>query len=223
MPAPAVSWTGCYVSAGFGYGMLDDERTTNDTAVPSSTSAAKGWMGTFGGGCDYQFGGGSPLGPIVVGVFGDYDPMNITGNYGDPFNITHHGTQNERDAWYFGGRAGILVTPTLLTYIDGGWTGTHVDRINIVTAGGAPVLGGLYLPSENLSGWFIGSGTEYAFTWLPIHGLFWKTEYRYSSYDNYDQNYIHASGLPGGNLIHNSVDVQTITSSLVWRFNWNGR
>ena len=218
--APAASnWTGCYVGAGWGYGMLDDERSTNDpTTFPASTSAAKGWLGRFGGGCDYQF-NGSPIGPIVIGAFGDYDFMNITGNYGDPFNDTHYGTQTMRAAWYAGARAGVLVTPTLLTYISGGWTGGHINQIDILFADGSPR--GLYLPSQNLTGWFIGGGTEYALTMLPINGLFWKTEYRYASYGNYTQNYIHSDGNPGTAAVNNDVAVQTVTTSLVWRF-WSG-
>jgi outer membrane immunogenic protein len=220
-PPQVVSWTGCYVSAGWGYGMLDDERSGSDPTRPDSTSAAKGWMGVFGGGCDYQF-NGSPFGPIVVGVFGDYDPMDIHGSYGDPFEDHHSGTQTLQDAWYVGGRAGLLITPKLLTYFDGGWTGAHINQINIFHTDGTPVDGGLYLPSEDATGWFIGGGTEYAFTFLPINGLFWKTEYRFASYDGYDQNYVHPTFI-GSSVVHNSVDVQTITTSLVWRFNWNGQ
>ncbi len=219
-PPPAPTWTGCYVSAGFGYGMLDDERSGSDPTRPDSTSAAKGWLGTFGGGCDYQF-NGSPIGPIVIGAFADYDPMNITGSYGDPFNSTHTGTQTLQDAWYAGARAGVLITPKLLTYIDGGFTAANIGQINILHTSGAPVDGGLYLPSQNPTGWFIGGGTEFALTLLPINGLFWKTEYRFAEYDNYDQHYIHPT-FTGGSIVHNSVDVQTITSSLVWRFNFGG-
>src|ERR1700730_5564910 len=78
-PAPVASWTGCYVSAGWGYGMLDDERSGSDPTRAGSTSAGKGWLGAFGGGCDYQL-NNTPLGPIVIGAFADYDPMDITGN-----------------------------------------------------------------------------------------------------------------------------------------------
>ena len=218
LPPPPPSWTGCYLSAGFGYGMLDDERSGSDPTRPTTTSAAKGWLGALGGGCDYQF-NGSPIGPIVIGAFADYDPMDITGHFGDPFNDTHHGTQTEQDAWYVGARAGVLITPKLLSYIDGGWTGANIDRINILHTSGAPT--GLFLPSESPTGWFIGGGNEYALTFVPINGLFWKTEYRFASYDSYDQHYIHPAFI-GGSIVHNSVDVQTITSSLVWRFNWTG-
>ena len=216
MVAAAPSWTGCYIGAGWGYGMLDDERTTNSSSHPPSTSAAKGWLGTVGGGCDYQFNSATPFGPIVVGVFGDYDPSDIKGNYGDPFNSSHFATQKLSHAWYVGGRAGVLVTPSVLTYVSGGWTGARIDQINILNSNGSPR--GLYLPQQDANGWFLGSGFEYAFTFLPVKGLFWKNEYRYSSYGSYTQNYIHSNGLPGSAAVNNSVNVQTITTSLVWRF-----
>ncbi len=212
-PAPVATWTGCYVSAGFGYGMLDDERSVSNPSVwAPSTSAGKGWLGAFGGGCDYQVNGTS-FGPIVIGAFADYDPMNISGTSGDPSNAFQSGTQTMRDAWYAGARAGVVVLPKLLTYIDGGFTGANIDAIAYSAFD--------TLPAANLSGWFIGGGYEYALPFLPINGLFWKTEYRFAEYDNYDQNYMHF-GFPGSRVVHNSVDVQTITSSLVWRFNWMG-
>lgn len=216
MAAPVANWTGCYVNAGWGYGLLDDERYGTNGTRPTSASAAKGWLGSFGGGCDYQI-AGSFLGPLVIGGFADYAAMDITGNYGDPFNDTHHGRQTMRDAWYAGARAGVLVTPNLLTYVSAGWTGAYINQINIVTASGGTVDGGLYLPAQNLNGWFLGSGLEYAFNFLPVKGLFWRNEYRYATYDNYNQNYIHPNG-PGSATVHNRVDVQTFTTSLVWRF-----
>ena len=71
-------------------------------------------------------------------------------------------------------------------------------------------------------GWFIGGGEEYAFTWLPVPGLFWKTEYRVSEFDR--QNVINRD-LIDGDLLSTSNSkkwVQTITTSLVWRFNFLG-
>jgi outer membrane immunogenic protein len=219
--AAAPNWTGCYIGAGWGYGMLDDERSGSFPTRPNSTSAAKGWLGSVGGGCDYQFGGSSPFGPIVVGAFADYDPSSIKGNYGDPFNDAHSGTQKMSSAWFAGARAGVLVTPNVLTYVNGGWTAAHINQINILTASGGIVDGGLSLPAANLNGWFLGSGIEYAFTFLPINGLFWKNEYRYASYGSYDQHYTHPTFI-GGSVVHNSIDVQTFTTSLVYRFNWSG-
>lgn len=221
MAAAAPSWTGCYVGAGLGYGLLDDERYGTNNPRPNSTSAAKGYLGSFGGGCDYQFGGTTPLGPIVIGAFADYDPSSIKGNYGDPFNDSNTATQKMSSAWFAGARAGFLVTPSVLTYASAGWTSAHFNQMNIVNTFGAPVDGGLYLPSHNANGWFLGSGIEYAFTFLPINGLFWKNEYRYASYEGYNQNYVHPTFV-GSSTVHNSIDVQTFTTSLVYRFNWSG-
>ena len=69
-------------------------------------------------------------------------------------------------------------------------------------------------------GWFIGGGEEYAFNWLP--GLFWKTEYRFSEFDRHS-TLVHDVFAPDGDLdftYSNKKFVQTITTSLVWRFNW---
>ena len=74
---PAVSWTGCYLSAGGGYGMFNADSFAEDAGVAittTSTSGGRGWLGRFGGGCDYQV---APR--WVIGVFGDYDLANITG------------------------------------------------------------------------------------------------------------------------------------------------
>jgi outer membrane immunogenic protein len=221
MVAPVANWTGCYIGAGWGYGVLDNERSGSDPTRPSSTSAAKGWLGSVGGGCDYQFGGGSPFGPIIIGAFADYDPSSIKGNFGDPFNDSHHGVQKMSDAWFAGARVGLLVAPNVMTYVNGGFTGAHFNQINIVTASGGTVDGGLSLPSQNANGWFLGSGIEYSFNFLPLNGLFWRNEYRYASYDNFDQHYTHPTFI-GSSVVHNSIDVQTFTTSLVWRFNWTG-
>ena len=72
-PAPVAvySWTGCYLGAGGGYGMFNQETQLvtdpGGTVVAGSTTAGgRGWFGTVQVGCDYQIGS-----TIVVGVFGD--------------------------------------------------------------------------------------------------------------------------------------------------------
>jgi outer membrane immunogenic protein len=90
---------------------------------------------------------------------------------------------------------------------------------------------GVSLPANTYHGWFLGGGYEYAldFSWLPVHGLFWRTEYRYSSYSSDDIGLVCSGGGatcgaagPLGFSEHASKQVQTVTSSLVWRFNWLG-
>ena len=77
------------------------------------------------------------------------------------------------------------MTPRFLTYFDGGFTQARFDQINYNFSGGILGFGpsGVSLPATTYNGWFIGSGFEYALDWLPIPGLFLKTEYRYAQYN----------------------------------------
>jgi len=237
-PPPVYSWTGCYINGGVGYGMWNQDH--NAETYPglvaldqSSTTGGRGWLGRVGAGCDYQ----TPLfnNRVVIGVFGDYDFMGLSGNFGDIYNGLV-GNENESGAWYVGGRVGYLVTPTLLTFFDGGYTETHFDQVNLSYAGTGVgcCLGsgpaGLNLPATTYSGWFLGGGTEYALTWLPIPGLFWRNEYRFSSYSAQDVPLITTStGAISSYCLasspcaeHMQKYVQTATTSLVWRFNFGG-
>jgi opacity protein-like surface antigen len=107
--------------------------------------------------------------------------------------------------------------------VNGGWTETRFDQMNIFNSLGASSTTGF--PEHTYKGWFIGSGFEYNFTWLPIPGLFLRTEYRYSTYQKDDIAEVDfaTGGSTGnfgfGNVLHASKQVQTVTTSLVWRFN----
>jgi outer membrane immunogenic protein len=231
-PMAVMTWTGCYLDAGAGYGMWNQDHSTTTTfgGTPNidtieSTNGGRGWLGRFGAGCDYQVSSS-----WVIGAFGDYDIMNLKGSM-DPSLVGGPGRggfslladEKESSAWYAGARIGYLITPSVLTYVDGGWTQTHFDQMSLMTNLG--VLTGTAFPDHTYSGWFLGSGFEYAFTWLPIQGLFVRSEYRYSTYKKDDLLETNiATGLPAGNsglgdVLHASKQVQTITTSLVWRFN----
>jgi outer membrane immunogenic protein len=197
-PPPAPTWTGCYVSAGGGAGLF----TTNQHVVgapPPLDFGGQGWMGLAGAGCDYQF-------PFmnwnaVVGAFGDYDFMNFKGT------TLGGATFMENTAWAGGLRAGVLVAPTVLVYTNGGYTNAHVNSIPTVAFGS--------IPAQNYNGWFFGGGTETSLSWV-LPGLFWRTEYRYSSYQG--QNV----PTTGGFTFSSNLASQEVFTQLVWRFNWTG-
>jgi outer membrane immunogenic protein len=232
-PIPASNWTGCNISAGFGYGMWNQDHSITATflggppnaiTTVTSTNGGRGWLGRFGGGCDYQLSG--TFSNVVIGAFGDYDVMDLTGSMATLLVNSGSATvanEKESAAWAAGGRIGYLIAPSVLTYINGGWTETSFDQMAVMRDRGAPT--GNAFPQHTYQGWFLGSGFEYAFNWLPIQGLFWRTEYRYASYQQDDLlEFNIASGLPSGNaglgnVLHSKKDVQTVTSSLVWRFN----
>jgi outer membrane immunogenic protein len=80
---------------------------------------------------------------------------------------------------------------------------------------------GISAPQTDFNGWFIGGGHEYRLPWFQ--GLTWKTEYRFSQYRGVDEvPFVTATGVTGNSVLHDEKFVQTVTSSLVWRFNFGG-
>jgi outer membrane immunogenic protein len=216
--APGYSWTGCYLGAGGGYGVWNDDATYETfpalTALSQTvTSGGRGWFGTAQVGCDYQFGS------IVVGAFGDGDLGSIKGTMLVP-GSGEAGTANESAAWAAGGRVGWVVFPKLLAYVSGGFTEARFDQLNLsrVILTATPL--DFYTLANTYNGWFLGTGYEYGFDFLP--GLFWKTEYRFASYSAVDLPMLLPTGAPSGVGFNSQKTIQTIRSELVWRFNWGG-
>ena len=148
----------------------------------------------------------------MVGALADYDFASLKGNIAAPgIGAGISGDEKMTWAWAAGGRLGYLPWDTLMVYVSGGYTQAHFNG-TILSPGTFTTSGTSY------SGWFLGSGYEYRFDWLP--GLYWRTEYRFNSYNNKD-NQLLVGGVPvSGDFIHSEKFVQTVTSSLVWRFNW---
>ena len=223
-PMPVYNWTGCYVGGGGGYAFWQQDSfvTVGGTAVTASQSnGGKGWFGQGQVGCDYQFTAPYFGVQTVIGAFSDFEGGSINGS-NSLFGLT--GSERESSTWAVGGRAGVLVTPRFLTYFDGGYTQARFDGVNynLAVAGGGPV--GVSLAAQTYNGWFIGSGFEYAFTWLPINGLFLKTEMRYSQYGGNGTS-VPLSGIPGVTTaaLNSQKATEFISTELVWRFNWFGR
>ena len=237
-PAPApmaqpFSWTGCYLGAGGGYGMWNQDATGFEGTplrqiTISQTNGGRGWFGTVGGGCDYQFslGAGIPgINQIVVGLLADYDFGSIKGSPHFPLELT--GSEKQSSAWAVGGRIGWLVTPQVLTYFSGGYTEARFDQVNLL-AELSPIgqlNPGTAILAHTYRGWFLGSGLEYTTNWLP--GLFWKTEYRFSEYNTDRLAQVCVSAQcgtlgPTGAFFDTQKFVQTIRTELVYRFNWGG-
>lgn len=228
-PAPVYNWTGCFVGAGGGYGMYNLREQTIFNVAPFAGIAnvpldegGQGWLGIASVGCDYQFALGG-IGNVVIGAFGDGALTNIrgmyTGNSTGPIGLAS-GWMREKSEWDVGGRIGVLVTPNLLAYESGGWSGARFSGATLTgaAAGSIPCC---VEPGQNYSGWFLGSGLEYAFTWLPWPGVFLKTEYRYYDYKAKNLLDLTAAGAPTGFIDNVHPHVQTVTTELVYRFNWH--
>jgi outer membrane immunogenic protein len=226
-PAPVVvsSWTGCYLGGGGGYGLYNQDISTVTPGAISSTTTVggRGWFGTVQAGCDYQF-----ADRFVLGVFGDFDwrDQHGTATWARGTTGTVTGFQNfqaeehNKWAWAVGGRLGYVVVPQLLAYVSGGYTESRYEfGASFGSFTGVPSAN--FLPDVTYKGWFLGTGYEYGVSFLP--GLFWKTEYRYSSYRAQDLAFTAiATGAPTGDLLHTEKFEQTVRSELVYRFNWGG-
>src|SRR5262245_5271002 len=211
---PTYSWTACYVGAGAGYGMWNQEvRRFTDAGVSSQqvTFGGRGWTGTVQGGCDYQVGS-----TWVIGAFADYDFGSLKGHFSHP-TLAEVGDEKMKSSWAVGGRLGWTPFERLLTYFSAGYTQAEVDRINLTTNVAPFTAATGFYPSHTYTGWFLGSGYEYAVSWLP--GFTWKTEYRFADYSADDLRRISvATGLPVSEGINSHKYVQSVRTELVWRF-----
>lgn len=215
-PVATYNWTGCYIGAGGGYGMYNQDSTLLDGGVvdsPRVTYGGRGWFGTVQVGCDYQV---APS--IVIGAFGDYDFSGMKGE----FNIANEdqfGREKLKATWAVGGRLGWLPLQqqNFMVFLSGGYTQARFGAVSFLDDGG--VATGISIDKHTYSGWFIGSGYEYVLGWFP--GLTWKTEYRFADYGKENLRL-----LDGGVATTDSLDVHkyvhTVRTDLVWRFNFGG-
>jgi len=223
MVAPVVpSWTGFYIFGGAGGGIWDADSHTNVTVGGTTFSSidqrvgGDGWFGTVGLGYDWQ------ISNWVVGAFADGQFGSLRGTVQDQAALIT-GRIKMQDAWAAGARVGYLVAPNVLSYVNAGYSGSHWSGTGLTDLTGVPV--GAHTDSFNRNGWFIGGGVENNLNIFGISapGWFMKTEYRAAYYDRKDINV----RLDGTNaLTTDSISfkpwVQTISTSLVYRFNWTG-
>jgi outer membrane immunogenic protein len=226
MMAPAYNWTGFYIFGGAGGGLwaADSNVQTNPGGVGLTRDqrlGGSGWFGTVGVGYDWQFGGSWVAGILADGQFGD-----IRGSLSDPFFVTE-GREKLRTSYAAGARIGYLVAPQVLSYVNGGysgseWSGTTQSPLAVPTGVAVSTT-----PSFRRDGWFIGGGVENNLDIFGISapGWFMKTEYRSAFYDRISlpETFTPAfGGGPTGTAVTFKPWVQTISTSLVYRFNWGG-
>ncbi|MGE9008987.1 outer membrane protein [Leptospira interrogans] len=234
-PAPvamAPSWTGFYIFGGGGGGVWDanggvDATATGTCIICTNTrTGGDGWFGTVGVGYDWQ---ASPS--WVFGVFGDGTFGSLKGNIGDAGvigagSITGGivGTTKMETAWAVGARLGYLVAPNVLSYVNAGYTGTYWTGSTLLNSD-TGTASGLHTDRFNTGGAFVGGGVENNLNIFGITapGWFMKTEYRAAYLDSkrLSERLDGTNALFGRDITFKPF-VQTISTSLVYRFNWGG-
>jgi outer membrane immunogenic protein len=219
--AVAPSWTGFYIFGGAGGGIWDADSHTNFNGIAQTIDqrvGGDGWFGTVGIGYDWQFNG-----PWVAGVFADGQFGSLRGTVQDQVFPALTGRIKMEDAWAAGVRLGYLVAPNVLSYVNGGYSGSHWSGSTLTDLIGAPT--GLHTDSFNRNGWFVGGGVENNLNIFGISapGWFMKTEYRAAYYDRKDIGVrFDATNALSTDSVSFKPWVQTISTSLVYRFNWTG-
>jgi outer membrane immunogenic protein len=240
----APSWTGFYIFGGAGGGLWNADSNVNSTGAglfagglgPANTTlfrdqrlGGSGWFGTVGAGYDWQFSS-----KWVAGIFGDGQFGDLRGSLSDPFFGTE-GRETLRTSYVAGVRLGYLVAPNVLSYVNGGysgseWSGSSQRFLSV----GLPVGTQTTTASFHRDGVFIGGGVENNLDIFGITapGWFMKTEYRSAFYDRISIPTHFAAGnafgaaagagVLTGDAITFKPWVQTISTSLVYRFNWGG-
>jgi outer membrane immunogenic protein len=238
MMAPVYNWTGFYIFGGGGGGLWDADSNVKSTGVvgglggfgPAGTALTRdqrlggdGWFGTVGAGYDWQFNHSWVAGVFADGQFGD-----IHGSLSDPF-FGLEGREKLKTSYAAGARIGYLVAPNVLSYVNAGysgsqWSGTSMSVLSLTGTPGVIAT----TPSFHRDGWFIGGGVENNLDIFGITapGWFMKTEYRSAFYNRVSlpETFAPASGFTGltGTATTFKPFVQTISTSLVYRFNWGG-
>jgi len=222
---PVYNWTGFYIFGGAGGGLWAAD--SNVQTAPGGVALTRdqrlggsGWFGTVGICYDWQFNG-----RWVAGIFGDGQFGDIRGSLSDPFFGTE-GREKLRTSYAAGVRLGYLVAPNVLSYVNGGYSGSEWSGTtqSFIVPGGVNVA---TTGSFQRNGWFVGGGVENNLDIFGISAPGWlmKTEYRSAFYDRatLPETFVPAfGGGATGTAATFKPWVQTVSTSLVYRFNWGG-
>jgi outer membrane immunogenic protein len=201
-PAP-YSWTGCYLGGNVGYGLSNEQWNYGyyagvDYNLDYGHHQSGGALGGAQFGCNYQ------MGMWVVGLEGEFDFTNMTGNH--VFGSYYQSTNMNWIATATG-RLGYVVGPSLF-YVKGGaaWDRGSYDMM----------LSGIgYTDTITRSGWVVGGGVEYAYSgnWSI------KLEYTYMQFPYKDVwwNYLYASP-PDPWSFHINQGISAVKIGFNWRY-----
>ncbi len=198
-PPPIFSWSGFYVGVHGGYGW--NEYSGDDPVAGTSTGEAKGWLGGFQVGYNYQ------LGAFVLGAEGDFSFADVKW---DEDGWAGAGSTASLKSDYYAtvaARVGYAFD-RFMVYGKGGIAFTR-DKIDISDGTGGTATG-----SFDRTGWMLGGGLEYA-VWEN-----WSVKAEY--------DYLHFTGIDetldtGGGLTATTANVSLVSHlvkvGLNYRFN----
>jgi outer membrane immunogenic protein len=202
---PVFTWTGFYVGAQVGYGWNANE---NDIVLPTGFVVQRGDFGDSGDGflAGVHAGYNYQIGSFVIGVEGDVEGVFGDDDDGDVVVIgpgggvfTNYGLAGNALDWQgsIRARAGFAFDRALI-YATGGFAfGGVSGSFGLLDSG-----------DDNLTGWTLGAGIEYAFT----NNLTTRLEYRYTNFDGGNNVFNNVS------LGSNDIEFHTVRAGLSYKF-----
>jgi outer membrane immunogenic protein len=219
MPAPAPAaydWTGFYLGlhGGYAWGESDVELSEADDGEIGETSIdLEGWLAGVQGGFNYQ------MGNFVVGIEADASWSDIDGSSSEDGDIGGAVTYNSdlELEWLATVRlrAGFAIDKALI-YGTGGVAFAQMNYDYDITDDTDTVLisGDI---DENMTGWTIGGGVEYAAT----QNFTVKLEYLYTDLGDFDDSTTIAAGGPipeGTYSVDGDVTFHTVKLGANYKF-----
>lgn len=214
-PPPVFTWTGFELGAHVGGGAGTTSVNLFDVYERFNNYDTSGVFGGLHVGFNYQL-----MGPVVIGVQGEYNFAGITGNTsGPPFNYL---STSIREFGSADGRIGVAFDRVLVYAIGGFAYGDIRNGINFLIAPGVPPsIAGFPVNrffAANRYGFDVGGGLEYNFwgNWTA------RAEYRY--YDFGRLGFADAGfGAPITIAIPNHTSKETLHTGrvgLTYKFAW---
>jgi outer membrane immunogenic protein len=217
--APIFSWTGFYIGGNIGAAWA--QHNWNDSARGLNFNNGSNNAVFIGGG---QVGGNYQFNNFVIGVEGTFDWAGDHNGNGTAI-LTPAGnliqvTSNDTRISTVAARFGWAWADRALFYgkAGGGWVGNNGFTVTDLNTGLSVSTSG----SNNVSGWLVGGGLEWAF----INNWSIKVEYDYLGLGS--RSFTVPVGSPFPRLVgdtfttSNNNSVQMLTVGFNYRFNWGG-
>jgi outer membrane immunogenic protein len=219
MPAPAPAaydWTGFYLGLHGGYAWGESDVELSDAVGPIGETSIdlEGWLAGVQGGFNYQ------MGHFVVGIEADASWSDIDGSSSEDGFIGVPVVYNsDLDLEWLATvrlRAGFAVDRALI-YGTGGVAFAQMNYdYDITTGGGLELISGSI--DENMTGWTIGGGVEYAAT----QNFTVKLEYLYTDLGDFDDSTVivaDPNNIPDGTYsIDGDVAFHTVKLGVNYKF-----
>ena len=195
--APVFVWTGGYVGlqGGYAWGNTDVVDTINATGATNWTYSPDpdGFVGGLYGGFNYQMPNN-----VVLGIEGDIEYSDVSGTDDAPSAVVNYDLK-----WQGSVRARLgYAVDRWLPYLTGGVAfGDYEGDFNL--GGDTDSF------SDDLVGYTIGVGTEYAFT----NNLIGRVEYRFTDFGDSDVSLVNFS-----ETIHTNLQTSAVRVGLAYKF-----